>query len=666
MRRGTDSGWLAAVLAAPDRRDVLLVVPLLILTGLFAWWGVRDKSATFDEPVHVLAGHAAWTLNDYRLNPENGILPCRVAALPLQFTGGVPPIDTDSRDWEFGNKWQVSRDWWYYSGADHERLLRLSRLSMLVFNLGGLATVFLLSAHLWGRGGGYLSLLLVGFSPNFLGHLPLATSDFAGAWTLVLAAVAIAALMEKPGGLRLAAAGGAAALAVLSKHTGVLIAPVAAILLVWRVVDTGPMVAFGKPVRDAWRTRLGWLTGAAMGAALCSLILIWAGYGFRYAAAHPEAGRFVQFQAPWSELKASLPGFLGSLLSHLPLLPESFLYGLAFILTLSERGSFLNGSFSAEGFFLYHFWTYLYKTPIPAMLLHLAGLGGFVQYLLWGKGAWKQPVIRAILVLGLVYGGVLLNSHLSIGHRHAFPMLFLAIVVSGIVVRRAAQRGPGMCGAAMLAALSLIPLAAWNQDRYIAYMNPIGGGKEAGYRRLLDSSLDWGQDLPAAARSIAAYQAGNPGQPVYLSYFGTAEPSAYGVRDIGYLHGLSTWERKAFVPILQPGLYVISASELRHPPESWRLESELAYQSAQLQAVELYAKLEAAGGYETEIAQSVLTEAEYEALVAFEWFRARSLKTSLFPRQPDEVVNGTILLFELSAEELEEAVRSLEPGIIAP
>ena len=36
---------------------------------------VREKSNTYDELAHIVGGYSYWTRNDYRLQPDNGILP---------------------------------------------------------------------------------------------------------------------------------------------------------------------------------------------------------------------------------------------------------------------------------------------------------------------------------------------------------------------------------------------------------------------------------------------------------------------------------------------------------------------------------------------------------------------------------------------------------------
>ncbi len=59
----------------------------------------------------------------------------------------------------------------------------------------------------------------------------------------------------------------------------------------------------------------------------------------------------------------------------------------------------------------------------------------------------------------------------------------------------------------------------------LAYFNGIVRPSDA-YRHLVDSSLDWGQELPAARRYIEQHP---EGAPFYLSYFGMASPAYHSV-----------------------------------------------------------------------------------------------------------------------------------------
>ena len=61
---------------------------------------------------------------------------------------------------------------------------------------------------------------------------------------------------------------------------------------------------------------------------------------------------------------------------------------------------------------------------------------------------------------------------------------------------------------------------------YLAYFNWIAGGPVNGYKHLVHSSLDWGQDLPGLKRWLNEHDLDSTGKtPVYLAYFGKAKPA---------------------------------------------------------------------------------------------------------------------------------------------
>ena len=53
----------------------LAIAALLAMHAALALWAVSKKSVTADEVLHLTAGYAYWRLEDYRLHPENVILP---------------------------------------------------------------------------------------------------------------------------------------------------------------------------------------------------------------------------------------------------------------------------------------------------------------------------------------------------------------------------------------------------------------------------------------------------------------------------------------------------------------------------------------------------------------------------------------------------------------
>src|ERR1019366_5099485 len=114
---------------------------------------------------------------------------------------------------------------------------------------------------------------------------------------------------------------------------------------------------------------------------------------------------------------------------------------------------------------------------------------------------------------------------------------------------------------------------------YIAYFNELAGGPSGGYLHLVDSSLDWGQDLPGLKAWLE--RNARPGEQAYLAYFGTGEPRYYGIpaRRLAYINGFH--EDEPYIP-LGPGLYCVGATMLQQVYSSvrgpWTMELEREYE----------------------------------------------------------------------------------------
>ncbi|MEE9613779.1 MAG: hypothetical protein V3W31_02355, partial [Thermodesulfobacteriota bacterium] len=117
-----------------------------------------------------------------------------------------------------------------------------------------------------------------------------------------------------------------------------------------------------------------------------------------------------------------------------------------------------------------------------------------------------------------------LRSSLNIGLRHILPAYpFLIVLASSVITLRFGR--PVIAKAAFatfsvwyaVSTLSIFP-------SYLAYFNEFVG-PDRGYRYLVDSNLDWGQDL----KRLKKYMDKNGVEEVYLSYFGTADPAYYGI-----------------------------------------------------------------------------------------------------------------------------------------
>jgi hypothetical protein len=71
-------------------------------------------------------------------------------------------------------------------------------------------------------------------------------------------------------------------------------------------------------------------------------------------------------------------------------------------------------------------------------------------------------------------------------------------------------------------------ILAW--PNFLSWFNPLFGGTAAADKWLVDSNLDWGQDLGELARLLRAR--GNP--EVHLAYWGWARPEHWGIHAVDF------------------------------------------------------------------------------------------------------------------------------------
>ncbi|MBL9214675.1 MAG: glycosyltransferase family 39 protein [Opitutaceae bacterium] len=645
----------------------MLGLALLLALG-HAWlatWSMREKSTTADELAHVTGGYTFNHWHDYRLHPENGILPQRWEALPATLAGARYPAQDD--DWSRSDVWRLGHRFFYESGNDHERMLFAARAMNALFGAATTLLVFFWSRRHWGLAGAVVSGLLCALCPTMLAHSGLATSDMAMTFFLLAALAAYWRHLHDPGWRALALSAALFGGAAVAKHTSVLLLPMAGLLILARLLEGGPL-RLGSWTASSWPARLAVLgcSLAAHGAAVA--LAIWAFFGFRYAAFNPELPGGV-FVYPW-ELMLSFGGLKARVIEFCrswQLLPEGYLYGLAFVLKHAEaRGAFLDGEYSIYGWVSFFPKAFLYKTPL-SLLAAVAASAGIVALRLRTSARPDRHagLLRAapLLVLFAVYWAFSLASHLNIGHRHILPTYPVLYVFCGALGWWAAQACTGPRSRAVPGVVSVVALlglhaltAARIYPHYLAYFNPLAGGPAQGYRHLVDSSLDWGQDLPGLQRWLAAHR--QPGERLHLSYFGGSEPDFYGIEAVR-LPMLPTFGRARPWYWCEPGLYAISATMLQHVYAAqrgpWTAENERTYQELRRNDAHFRA-LRADPDGRPELIAEISPPQWQAAWNLYESLRFSRLCHYLRARQPDAMIGYSILVFRLTREEIDDAL----------
>jgi hypothetical protein len=591
------------------------------LLAVFAWQALSASvqwSHTSDELAHITAGYAYDHFGDYRLQPENGILPQRVHGLaPLALDAKFPENEFL---WRHSQVWQLGWSFFYEAGNPLGRLLLLARAGSTVFGLGLGLFLYLVARRWYGPAGGLVTLGLFCFCPNFLFHSALATSDVAGTLFLTLAAWACWWQLERRTHITLVVAGLVSGCALTAKFSGLLVAPIFALLLGADAALRGPPGARGR--------RLAGNIALIAGNAAIAVAVIWLLYGFRFQAANTALPPVTEFTWPWAP-GLHFAGWKGALIEQAlawHLLPEAYLRGLDYVLASEvARPAFLAGQYSTGGWRMFFPVLFLVKTPV-ALLLATLVIPILAAIRRGNRDAWRTRLLRwlPLAVTALVTWAAALNSTLNIGHRHilaVYPVLFVAAGSLALLPGRWWLLPLGLCGLQVAESRVIRP-------HYGAYFNFIGGGPDRAYRLVVDSSLDWGQDLPALSSWLQANR--RPDEKLYLSYFGNAWPPHYGVRPTIFLPAINLVTPPLQPYELEPGLYCISATSL----------------------AEVYSAF--SGPWQAAWEQALRNDAvSFEQLARLRFSR---LCKYLQSRTPDANAGHSILIYRLDAAELDAAL----------
>jgi hypothetical protein len=635
----------------------LAVAGLLLLHFVLAVGSKFEESTTSDEVAHLTGGFTYWHFDDYRLHAENGNLPQRWAAIPTTLAGAKFPDLAGNDYWRTSDVWVLAHQFFYETGEDHFPRLMAGRAMIALFSVATGMLVFGWSHRLFGVPGGLVSLAFFTFSPLFLAHGALVTSDgcmafffLAGVtvwwWHLHDSRYWVGALSCLVFGL-----------AQVAKFSGVLLLPMMAVMAVLCIFSGRPL-CFGRFGFVTWWGKLGALAVSTAAHALVAAAVIWAFYGFRFSAFNPALppGQFVlswESMTKWTGLGGKVADFLAA--AHL--LPEAFLYGFVDVIeTTKARAAFLNGAYSTTGWVVYFPWAFLLKTT-PALLVGLALAVGIILRR-WASAAWSTitrdlSCVAPLITLFTLYWAFSLTSHLNIGHRHLMPVYPVLFIVTGALGTWWKSGKWSTAGVLLLVGWQgLTAFHTW--PHYLAYFNELAGGPENGWRHLVDSSLDWGQDLPRLKKWLDRNAAD---EPVYLAYFGTGEPDYYAIKAnrTDFLNGFKF--PVVYVP-LKAGIYCVSATLLQQvygPARGlWTINLEREYQ--QLRALEpVFARFPHDAAIRSELEQAGMSARFQRDLAQYDRLRFARLCYYLRVRHQDADIGHSIFVYRLTAEEVAQA-----------
>jgi hypothetical protein len=519
---------------SPHRRFFLsdgITLATLIAQVVLSVQFAATASVTHDEYWHLPVGVLHWKTGRFDWEPLNPPLLRLWAAIPVVASSKTPPPAAPTPPGDYGNAFV----------ADHSdsfpQLYFRGRLMMIAASLITSLLIVMWSRSEFGPLGGCLSAIAWCLSPTTIANGSLVATDMGAALGFIASLWSLRRFAAEPSWRRAVLWGAALGLAQGMKYTCVLLYPLS--LLGWLQAERTASEA--RPGRTM--VLLRFVSGLAV-----SLLVLNASYlgsgSFRTLNSYQFSSQaMVRLQARLSPLGA------------LPMpVPEAYLRGIDQQRKIMEQDHpvYLDEVWQLHGFPTYYLAAITYKTPLGMLALFVLAVVS-LAYRLPGGRRWRTTFSILIPAGSLLLLASLQNMQL--GLRYILPTLALAGVFIGRSALRFAQ--PGAWPFKFLTILAAIASLAGlrNHPYELAYFNEFAGGPENGYRHLVDSNLDWGQDLQGLKDWIDANKAGEIG----LAYFGTVPPEALGIR--------------YHVPPSrhpEPGLYAISVNFVAGRPHEIR------------------------------------------------------------------------------------------------
>ncbi len=569
-----------------------VIVGVLAFHGVGLYWNAQRHSPALLEPAHLISAiyySETGCAGLYAVNPP---LIRLVSAVPFS----NKRFDYDWRGVRLSpirRPAHVVANRVFSQGDDIRPLLFRSRMVLGAFTIFFAAVAVVVTTKEMGRHAGACFFVLVAFCPCFLAHETILSNDLFSAYIAIVATCVFSRWLKSRSWGLLLASGFLLGLAVLSKFTLLILYPV--LTIVW-CINRGSSYPVARP-NETCRGPI----------ALCllfafSLLVINCGYSFEGSFTPLREFTFHTTMFTGCDSLDNVPPgggnrFNGSgsaidtALGHIPMpFPASMLQGIDAQRYDFERGeaSYLRGEHSDHGWWYYYLYALLVKMPLGTWGLTFLAIGCS----LFAKGynaSWRDEMTIALPGLAIF---ILVSSQtgFSVHSRYiipALPFLFVWISKVGRAFTKEVRalnprstiwvRGMVVCFLAWMIASSLwvypcslsyfnelaavlptpydteypTPRASsdanektvWQKVKYV-----LNAGPRNGPRHLLDSNIDWGQDLYRLEDWCKKHP---EARPLRVAYWGSRSVEVSGIEPAEPLPLKPT-----------PGWYALSVNEI--------------------------------------------------------------------------------------------------------
>lgn len=472
----------------------ILLIVLIAITSLRLFDHYRVTSATYDEAFHIATGMELLDRGTYKYELQHPPLGRMAVALPLYLKGarsiGYPTAT------EEGNA--ILR-----FSEDAHLNLTVARMGNLFFLILAGWIVYLWSCRWFSRRSALVALVILLNLPPVIGHGSLAALDIPGAAGLLAANYAILRWVEKPSTLGWIGMSLGILLAILTKFSNIAFLPLTALAMF-----AVHFIAGERSLRKLlveWKLRARHLIASLV----LVLLLIPVCYRFYTTVVIPPSGtdQFVGRIFP----PKSLLHQAAVRLIETPTPWHPFVAGIYYVGVHNRLGhdGYLLGEFRLHGWWYFFLVVLLVKTPLGFLL----GTPLLIQ-----KGRDRSGYHHALfcrLAPLLILFFCLLVS-INIGVRHILVLYFFGSIALADVLVQWWDHGGSRQWAVKALLLLLLTESFFAHPHYVGHFNLLAGKNPE--RILVDSDLDWGQDLLHLRRYLEEHNLTN----VEIVYFGTA------------------------------------------------------------------------------------------------------------------------------------------------
>jgi hypothetical protein len=482
------------------------VAAMMAVQSALIGYSATRHSPTHLEPAFLASGIAHWEFGRHDLYCVNPPLVRMVAAIPVIAAGCRTNWPADNTHAAARSEYAMGARFLRQYGAASVPLMIYARWMCIPFSLIGTFYAYRWAHALYGPSAAMAAVFLCVFEPNLLAHGELITPDAACLSFGIMAGYYFWHWLRVPHWKGAVLAGVGLGLALASKFSWLLLVPIWPALWMFarfvpgRVSHPDQLSTAPVPGRqDRTGSKPAVYIEAAQLAAvfLVALYIVNGIYGF-----DGTLTRLKDFEFSSRAFTGhDAPGKLGNrfrdmAIGHLPVpVPSPLLVGLDTQKSDFEefhRKSYLRGEWKLGGWWYYYLYGLLVKVP--------CGIWGLLILVVLTRATSRRavPSIRdelvllapAIALLVVASSQTSFNMHL----RYVFPSLGLMLVFLSQAF------SPRVVTPACLAAVAL-PLMLWTMTstiraypHHLAHFNEFVGGSRHGYKHLLGSSLDWGQD----------------------------------------------------------------------------------------------------------------------------------------------------------------------------